>query len=51
MPTNEIATYAEKLRENFPQIPVVEIVQIWCEQQGIPLSETILIYKLNKNIY
>ena len=40
MSTNEIAKYAEKIRKNFPQIPVVEIVTIWCEQQGMPFFET-----------
>jgi len=28
MPTEDIATYAEKVHEKFPQIPVVEIVKI-----------------------
>jgi hypothetical protein len=36
MSTNEIAKYAEKVHENFPQIPVVEIAKVWCEQQAYP---------------
>ena len=40
MSTNEIATYAEKVHETFPQIPVVEIVTLWHEQRSIPISET-----------
>jgi len=37
--TKDIATYAEKVHENFPQIPVVEIVKIWCEQYGVSETE------------
>ena len=40
MSTNDFSTYAEKVHENFPQIPVVEIAKLWCEQQGRPFSET-----------
>jgi hypothetical protein len=40
MSTNEIATYTEKVHENFPGIPVDEMVKICCEQQAIPYSET-----------
>ena len=39
MSTNEIAKYAEKVHEQFPQIRVVEIAKIWCEHQAIPFSE------------
>jgi hypothetical protein len=38
MSTNEIAKYAEKVNVKFPQIPAVEIVQIWFEQWNIPFS-------------
>jgi len=40
MCTNEIAKFAEKVFEQFPQIPVVEIAKIWSEQQDITFSET-----------
>jgi len=34
-----IATYAEKLREIYPEIPAVEIVKIWREQYVVSGTE------------
>jgi len=51
MSTNEIVEYAVKVHEKFPQIAVVEIVKIWCEQRGVDFSETEFFNTYLRNIF
>ena len=38
MSTKKILKIAEKVHEKFPQISIIEMIEIWCEQQDIPFS-------------
>jgi len=34
----KILKFAKKVHEEFPQIPINDMLAIWCKQQGIPFS-------------
>jgi hypothetical protein len=46
----EIRKFVEKVHEEFPQIPINNILVVWCEQQGIPFSTFCGLQELEENL-